>query len=334
MRHRFALVFALVLILASAAFLVVAERSPHGLRWQRAGAVTTPGGPARNPPKPTPSPTPPPPAFQVPAGGVTKPADGTANFFGWALLDIASGKIIGSSDNADTGTNYVESMIKPWIAADYLNRLTVAGRKPTATDLTALKNMIIHSDDNIAQHYYTMTVGSLAGYSAVIHRLNTTCGLTTKTTPPFTNWWSYTRMTPDDAARLGLCIANGAAAGSYTTDLLSWMNQVVGGVDDQASPAPYAESVHTGGGHWGIIDGLPPALAAQASIKNGWEPDGGGLWDINCLAIVGHFVLSVMVKYPWISPSAHAGNYRYATNLQPGADACASVARQLTQPAG
>jgi len=271
---------------------------------------------------------PPIPVMRVPEGGVTTPPG--LNFFGWSLLDRKTGQTIAHSDNAATATNYTESMIKVWIASDFLSRTVKAGKKPTQHDLDQLRLMIIHSDDTIAQHYYV-----LDGKDAVISRLNQTCG--THATIHTPGHWSYTNMTPDDATRYGLCVANGAAAGDYTAQVLGWMKAVEGGVDDQV----HTPRVHTGGGHWGIIDGLPPQLAAQASIKNGWEPENDTHdWNVNCLAIVDDYVLSVMVRYPWTASNIPPGTdwahqYLYFDNLQPGADACRSVASQLAYvPAG
>jgi hypothetical protein len=138
-------------------------------------------------------------------------------------------------------------------------------------------------------------------------------------------------MTPDDAARYGLCVADGRAAGTYTDQVLGWMREVTGAVGDQV----HNRSVHTGGGRWGIIDGLPPELAAEASIKNGWEPENDTHdWHVNCLAILHDYVLTVMVRYPWtasnIPPNTDwAHQYLYFDNLETGADACKAVATQL-----
>ncbi len=257
---------------------------------------------------------PPVPTLRVPDGGVTIPSG--YSLAGWAMIDRASGKVVGGSDNADQMTNYTESMIKPWIAADYLSRTVKAGRKPSQYDLSQLRLMIIHSDDNIASHYY-----NLGGKDSVIRRLNQVCGV--HTTIAMSGWWSYTSITPDDAARYGECLANGTAAGPYTANLLSWMRQVVGGVNDQ----PHGAGAHTGGGHWGIITALPASLAAQTSIKNGWEPEvSGHEWHVNCLAITPGQVLTVMFRYPWTSPT---GTWQYADNLAPGAAACQKIAAQL-----
>ena len=62
------------------------------------------------------------------------------------------------------------------------------------------------------------------------------------------------------------------------------------------------EQQTTGGGRWGIIDGLPKEIVAKqgpVSIKNGWTPlvyDGN--WHISCLAISEDWVLAVQTRYP------------------------------------
>lgn len=255
------------------------------------------------------------PALRVPAEGIKIPSG--YNQVGWALLDRSTGRLLGGSANAATATNYTESMIKPWIAADYLSRTVAAGGEPSQHDLSQLRSMIIHSDNTIADTYY-----DLDGQDAVIERLNQVCGL--HTTIAISGWWSYTAMTTDDAARYGECLADGTAAGAYTDDLLTWMREVTGSVTDQQADAT------TGGGRWGIIDALPPALAAQTAIKNGWEPEvAGHEWHVNCLAILPGQVLSVMVRYPWTSPD---GDWQDADNLATGAAGCQSVAAQLLSP--
>jgi hypothetical protein len=228
--------------------------------------------------------------LRIPEGGVTAPAG--LKFFGWALFDRKTGQLIGHSDNAGTGTNYTESMIKVWIAADYLTRVTKAGNKPTQKDLTKLRSMIIHSDDDIAQDYWIAD-----GRESVITRLNQTCGTHAGTHER--RRWAATTMTPDDAARYGLCVADGRAAGAYTEQVLGWMREVTGAVGD------------------------------------GWEPENDTHdWHVNCLAILHDYVLTVMVRYPWtasnIPPGTDWGHqFLYFDNLETGADACKAVATQL-----
>lgn len=222
-------------------------------------------------------------------------------FFGWALLDRATGTITGSG-NREWATNSTESMIKVWIASDYLRRVAAGGHTPSKAALRDLTRMIVDSDDSMAERYYWIDGGD-----AVIARLIAMCGLTG--TRAHDAWWSKTRMSPADAVRYGDCVARGKAAGTtWTPWILATMTRVRGGLADQHE--------FTGGGRWGIISGLPGDIAATTSIKNGWTAY-GGVWRVNCLAVQDTWVLAVMARYP------------IADGLRFGADVCASVTRQL-----
>ena len=87
---------------------------------------------------------------------------------------------------------------------------------------------------------------------------------------------------------MGECIANGTAAGPAWTDwLLNEMRNVRGTVEEQPN-----------GGRWGIIDALPPDVAATVAIKNGWTWHKDNTWNVNCLAIHNDWILAVMLDYP------------------------------------
>jgi hypothetical protein len=253
---------------------------------------------------------PPAPDLVLPADPSRITAPGT-NFFGWTLIDRPTGQSSGSA-NQQSATSTTESMIKAWIAADYLRHQTTA---PSSATLAELTTMIIDSDNNMATKYYRLNGGDPS-----ITELVKLCGLTNTKMPYLANEWSYTTMSPADAARMGLCIANGTAAGPrWTNWLLDTMKHVRGTVDQQ--------QVSTGGGHWGIIDGLPANVVPDASIKNGWTAQVyDHNWHINCLAITPNWVLAIELQYPWTSPN---GDWQQANNLQQGADTCASVTRQL-----
>ena len=242
---------------------------------------------------------PPPPTLRAPAAASSVKGPGNASFFSWAFLDRKTGTITGSANSA-TGTNSTESMVKAFITGDYLRRQDAAGKTPSDAVLGELTLMIIDSNDDMAEKYY-----ELDGSNAVMQRMISMCGLTH--TKIFPYWWAKTQMSPQDAVRYGLCVANGTAAGpKWTPWLLETMKHVRGGVDDQIS-------VQKQGGRWGIIDGLPPALAGQVSIKNGWTAYGDG-WHVNCMAIAPDWILNVMVRIG---------------TLQGGANTCKSVATQL-----
>ncbi|GIH13439.1 hypothetical protein [Rugosimonospora africana] len=257
-------------------------------------------------------PAPPPPTLLIPTDPNSIKAPAGMDYLGWTLIDRQSGKSAGSA-NAENSTNTTESMIKAWIAADYLRNHD----QPSQSALDALSQMIIHSDDNIAETYYKINGGDPS-----IVELTKLCQLTDTDTPEIPSHWSYTTMSPADAARMGLCIANGTAAGpKWTSWLLKQMQNVQGSVQDQQTS--------TGGGRWGIIDGLPQYLVASTSIKNGWTPqiyNGSHDWHINCLAINTGWVLAIELQYRWTAPD---NKWEHADNLATGANACASVTKQL-----
>ena len=223
-----------------------------------------------------------------------------ANFSAWTLLDRATGKATGSSD-AGSERNTVESMIKPWLAADYLRLAAESGETPSEDTLDELTLMIVDSNDPLAESYY-----QIGGADAVIERLVDLCGLTDTYIEP--GLWGMTQMTPLDAVRYGACLADGRAAGpQWTPWILDTMKKVRGGVDDQASG-------EVQGGRWGIIDGLPPELARDTSIKNGWTEYFDG-WHVNCLAVHPDWVLAVMMRMP--------------DQLSVAAEGCAAIASKL-----
>src|SRR2546430_1017029 len=242
---------------------------------------------------------PPPPTLRAPADPTAVKTPKGASFFSWAILDRGTGAVTGSANSA-AGTNSTESMVKAWITGDYLRRLNDSGRTPGNDVLTELTLMIIDSNDNMAQKYY-----ELGGSNTLMQRMISMCGLTH--TKIFPYWWAQTQMSPQDAVKYGLCVANGTAAGpKWTPWLLETMTHVRGGVADQIS-------VTRQGGRWGIIDGLPPELAKTVSIKNGWTAYGDG-WHVNCMAIAQEWILNVMVRIG---------------SLQLAANTCKSVAQQL-----
>jgi hypothetical protein len=182
----------------------------------------------------------------------------------WALLNRRTGAL---STGGDAGTNSTESMVKTWIAADYLGGL--AGQEPSAADLDLLQRMIRDSDDNAAETLYLRR-----GNDAVINRLISTCGLTD--TQAHHGWWSLTQVSARDAARMGDCIADGKATNPrWTAWLLSEMRQV------------------RGEGRFGVVEVRP-----GAAVKNGWTEWPDGTWHVNCLGITDGWSVSVLIRYP------------------------------------
>jgi hypothetical protein len=229
--------------------------------------------------------------------------DFTGDFLGWAMLDRASGTITGENVGQ---TSTTESMIKTWLVADFLRRSAERGHTPTAAELSTAREAIRWSDDDAAQELYEANGGDDS-----IERMIQVCGLTETT--GYDNWWSRTQMSPRDAVRLGLCLGNGTAAGPMWTDwLLGEMRQVHGTTD------PQDQHPTRGGGHWGIIDGVPAAQAPSVAIKNGWTAhQSDGDWHVNCLAVSDNWVMAVMMRYP------------SSNGLEYGAGVCRSIAGQL-----
>ncbi|MFI0791679.1 serine hydrolase [Micromonospora rubida] len=300
MRPRVAMVLAVVAVLLGSAMLVPAAYAR--LSDDDTGGS---GGSAQSVAAPEPT-APPPPTLA--AGPVSMNFSG--EFFSWALMDRTTGTISGSKNLAST--NSTESMIKSWFAADYLRQL---GDKPLSTERRKqITTAIRDSNDDAANALY-----AAVGKAATIKRMISTCGLTdTKsgTVPGYVGWWSFTRMSPRDAVRLGDCVADGTAAGpKWTSYLLDEMSKVRGSIKEQ--------QLKSGGGKWGIVDGLPAEIKAQGpvSIKNGWTPlNYDGNWHVNCLAVTKKWSLAVMLRYPQKS------------GLSYGAKVCASVATQLVTP--
>jgi hypothetical protein len=288
---------------AVAVVALVREAAPAGPVVRPPSGATTPG-PTRAGPTPTgPAPLateegarftlafpPDPRSLRVPGAG----------YFGWALLDRRTGRTTGSA-NASTSANTVESMIKPWIVADYLRREASAGRQPSAETLRELTLTIVDSNDPLAEKYYR-----LGGSDSLVRRLRTQCGLTRLGIEP--TLWGMTTMSPLDAVRYGRCLADGRAAGpQWTNWVLDTMRAVRGSVRAQVSGAVQ-------GGRWGIIDGLPPELARETAIKNGWTSYVDG-WHVNCLAVHRDWVLSVLLRMPAGLIAAAEGCERIAARL-------------------
>jgi hypothetical protein len=209
----------------------------------------------------------------------------------WALLDRTTGARFQSTNASKT--SYTESMIKTWIAADYLRLTQQSKRQPSSSKLALISTMIRDSSDSAAQ-----TLWRSSGGDSSIARMISMCKLTD--TKVYRNSWSRTMMSARDAVRLGECVVNGTAAGpTWTNWLLTQMRQI------------------RGAGDFGIADALPSGQASQVSYKNGWTAHStDGLWRVNCLALHPKWILAVMVQYP-----ARLG-------LKYGESMCTQVAQQ------
>jgi Beta-lactamase enzyme family len=308
MRSRMVILAASVAIAVGGVLLVPPATAK--LRSTGAGSDVANWVSHSTPAAPSPSPSPSPKPSPVPATLKAQPVSVTVDgFFSWALMDRKTGTIAGSKKTI-SATNSTESMVKAWIVSDYLRQVAQMGKTPTATRLEQATLAIRDSDDKAAQGLY-----AAAGGNAVIYRLIKTCGLTD--TKVYSGWWSRTQISARDAVRMGNCIADGRAAGpEWTRWVLATMAKVRG------TTAAADQHATTGGGRWGIIDGLPKEIIQQGvSIKNGWTPIGAdGNWHVNCLAIGQGWVLAVLMRYP------------ISKGLNYGAAVCAKVAKQLVVP--
>ncbi|MFK3979707.1 hypothetical protein ACI2K4_04930 [Micromonospora sp. NPDC050397] len=311
---------AAVAIIVGGVLFVPGISTRMGTNGPVSGARVSGGGAATStPPPPTPPTSPPSPApsasasasasvttMTLSAGKVVLKIDG---FFSWALLDRKTGKTAGANLAATSST---ESMIKIWIVADYLRRL--GDTEPPPGRLQEASAAIRDSDDTAAQSLYVA-----GGGVQVIDRLVQRCrlGQTEAVVPAGakTAWWSYTRTSARDAVKMGACVRDGTAAGpKWTQWVLDQMARVRG------TTAARDQHPTSGGGHWGIIDGLPAEMTRREriAIKNGWTlRQDDGLWHVNCLAIADDWVLAVLLRYS------------NSLSLDYGADACARVAAQL-----
>jgi hypothetical protein len=210
----------------------------------------------------------------------------------WAVLHRPTGTLH-SSPGAGR-TSYTESVVKIWLATDHLRRAEAADRGPSRTRLRLLSRMIRDSNDRAAD-----VVWSLNGGDAGIRRMISACDL--EDTKVYPDWWSKTRMSARDAVRLGHCVADPATS---TARWSTWLLGEMRGV--------------RGKGRFGIVDALPPDIAAKVAIKNGWFMHGfDGHWRVNCLAVHDEWAIAVLTRYE------RRHGFRY------GGTVCADVARQV-----
>lgn len=204
-----------------------------------------------------------------PPGTVRVSRDGEDGLvLSWALLDTTTGRWTGSA-NADTDRTEAESTIKAWLAADTLRAAAEAGRPVTAAERADIAAAVRASDDAAAERLYRDL-----GRDASIARLDAECGVAVSTPRP--GWWSFTRITALDAARILACVRDRAPEWPGGAALLA----------DLAAITPDGRS--------GIHTALPGAVAE----KNGWTLHGDGEWNVNCVLAWPQRALAVLLTYP------------------------------------
>jgi hypothetical protein len=215
----------------------------------------------------------------------------TDDFVAWALMDLRTGQVTGS-DNFDA-TSTTASMIKVWLAADFLRLADENRVEPDEQRMRDLSVMLRDSENDPATDLYDELGGDQS-----IYRLIQLCGLSDSRA----SWrWSLTELSARDAARMAGCIADGRAAGpNWTEWVLAEMRRVRGESD------------------FGIREVFPTAAAGQVAIKNGYfaRPE-DGLWHLNCLATAEDWALAVIQRYPEALGRDHGG------------EICRQVAEQL-----
>ncbi len=310
-RRRFPIWTVLILVLGFGAV-------GAGLRFVP-GSPFAPGGfanpaPGRDSPSSPPTPEPEPLPFR--SAEVTAAAVNTKGFLSWALMDRRTGEIVGSANMMESSET--ASMIKAWLAADYLRiadedkAKPASQRRATLTDSSrgTLSVMIQKSDNAAAEWTYNRV-----GRTNSIKRLITTCSLTDSEAPQEATkgeGWGYTKISAQDAVRLGECIADGRAAGATETPwLLGLMRKIQPGLSY---------------GDFGIAKALPPALQSQVAWKNGWDIwKEDGTYHTNCMAIGDTWIMAVMQRYP----SAGKNDAQLLTITS---KVCADVATALLNP--
>ncbi len=279
------------LIAGSAGLVTLAAASPFLLKqaavnasreWVRPGS-----GDASSSPEPTRSPTPPP--FDLTTIDPTKLVTiEAAGWHSWALMDRANGAVIGSPNYNQT--NRACSMIKTWIAADYLSQ----AKTPTKTRLDQITIMIRDSDSLTADDIMD-ELGRLKSFN----RMKAVCK-TTDFTPGSS--WSKAVISARDTCRLADTIAAGKIANAeWTGWLLDLMRNVRRGT-------------------WGIREAFPAPVQVKMAIKNGWDTTSAtGEYHANCLAVTDRWSMAVLTRYPM----------KVKANESHGAAIAESVAQQL-----
>jgi hypothetical protein len=231
-----------------------------------------------------------PPTLPVPDLAAPVEITGVAGWWSWAAMDTTTGQMVGSANWHET--TYPVSMAKAWIAADYLRVNYPDGKEPPAQTLASLETMILDSANAPADAFWT----ALGGRNTT-DRMKSLCGVTDLVVVP--NAWSATGWSARDAVRIGACIADGRAAGRWTSWLLDKMRHV------------------RGEGNFGPrkIFTDPTTVAT----KNGWHLV-NGLYYINCLAIGENWVIAV--EHRWAAGS-------WAQAMSEGDNLCQTVARAI-----
>ncbi|GGK29460.1 hypothetical protein GCM10010124_22730 [Pilimelia terevasa] len=194
----------------------------------------------------------------------------------WTYIDRHSGRLTTSPRQAST--RVTPPLVRLWLAADFLRREFARAREPGAARLARLGTML--RDATAATEAPADELYATLGRDASLRRMIAACGLTE--TWPAAGRWRATVTSARDAARIGLCVADGRAAGPRWT---GWVLAQMRGV--------------RGLGDFGIRAALPAGAATGVGIANGWLlAEDEGVWQVTCLAVAPDWVLGVLTRYP------------------------------------
>ncbi|GAA1373791.1 serine hydrolase [Catellatospora chokoriensis] len=214
----------------------------------------------------------------------------TSGWYNWALMDRTTGEIVGSKNMHET--NMTASMIKAWLAADYLRRAAEDGRTPNAAQLADVRKMIRDSDNAVASALWNELGGR-----TTITRLISICKLTDSQAGPD---WSKTLLSARDTCRIAHAIGTGTAAGPKWTGYL---------IDEMRAVR--------GEGDFGIRRVFPAAEQPAIAIKNGWVQRGElGVWNVNCMALGDDWTMAVLTRYPIGLAMSHGVNIAKSVTTQ------------------
>lgn len=187
----------------------------------------------------------------------------TSHWYSWALLDQSTGTVVGSENF--NKPSYLGAVMKPWIAADYLNRHP----NPSNFVLDELSTMIMDNNDEMAYKYF--------GEGSSLKRFVKACGITDIV---YRNWsWSLTEISARDMVRYGACIYNGDATSDKWTDWIVDKMRNVRGDGDFGSRRLFQDRT-------------------QIATSNGWF-FWEGKWYVNCLAVTSEWAISVVQQWPY-----------------------------------
>ncbi len=213
------------------------------------------------------------------------PSSVIGDFVGWAIMDLHTGQITGSGNSAQLSTT--ASMIKAWLVADFLRQ---HGEVPDDPERVHQLSAMIRESHN----EYTHDLFAELGGDESIRRLISRCGLTD--TEAVRWFWSNTRMSPRDTARMGACLADGRAAGDApgSGGRTDWL------IEEMRNVEPW--------GAFGIPQAFPQDERDGIAVKNGWViRSATDEYHVSCMAFGDGWSMGVLTRFPAELGYLHGG---------------------------